>query len=209
LRDLVPTKAKLLEASHRKMALTVARMGAKAMTIRYTGERTAREVKEAYAHATGDKGFKPGRVQSPLGGKFLEMYLDHTVDPSAVAAAGLEIQKEPNFKKIENELKTKIQKLDKHLTQEDADQKVLEATRKYFKEAMKHGIEFKYETNTIIGGVSGVEVKNATLTHQVSGDQGSSGTTQGEYEVHVVFQRHLRLRQQTQRSLRRVSQAAC
>jgi len=187
LRDLFPTKARIQEIANRELALRVARVGAKAMTVRYTAERGARAAKEAYASATGDNGFKAGRVQSPLGGKFLEMYLDHSVDPSAVAAAGLEIQREPNFKKLEAELKAKIHQLEKHLATEGGDERLLETARKHFKGAMKHGVEFKYETNTIIGGVANIEVRDAALIHQDSDGEGLGETMQSEYVINVTF----------------------
>jgi RHS repeat-associated protein len=179
----VPSRADVAEEYNRIKALAAARAGSYTMTAKANAESAQREIRETYAKATGDKSYKRPRVQSVLGGAFLRMYLDHKVDPAIVKAAGEEIKQEPEFKKLERQIEGKAGALGNKLLGAKADD-LLEATvNKHLQSRLKNGgIAFKYETNPIIGGVSGAEVKSVRAS-QVKTAQG----IRIDYEIDVTF----------------------
>lgn len=179
----LPSSAEIVEAFNREKALAVARAGSHAMTGKATAESNYRDARELYAKATRDKSYKRPRVQSVLGGAFLRMYLDHKVDPSVVKAAGEEIKKEPEFKKLQKQIERKATALGKKLLGAKADDLLKVTTNKHLQYRLKHGgIAFRYETNPIIGGVSGAEVKSVKIS-QVETERG----IRVDYEMDVTF----------------------
>lgn len=128
---------------------------------------------------------RPPRIQSYLGGAFLRMYLDGTVDPEIVEEAGVEIGESPRFARLTTAVTKRVQrKVDRRPHHKPTEKEVAERAKKYLTWLRsKRGIAFKRTLNPVIGGVSGVDVTRAVFVKEEETPRGM----RVEYEIHVVF----------------------
>ena len=109
---------------------------------------------------------KPPRVQSYLGGAFLRMYLAGAVDETVVAMAGASIGESVEFIKLSEDLRLHLQGLVKARHLNDVAPDSLSLMAEAFLKARKkgrEGIVFRDTLNTVIGGITGVEVQSVEL----------------------------------------------
>lgn len=129
---------------------------------------------------------KPPRVQSFLGGAFLRMYLDGAVDETVVAMAGASIGESVEFIKLSEDLRLHLQGLVKvrHLNDVAPDSLFLmaDAFLKARKKG-KEGVAFRNTLNTVIGGVTDVEVQSVELKEF----KADVDPMQRTYQVSVTF----------------------
>jgi hypothetical protein len=135
------------------------------------------------------KSKKPARVQSFLGGAFLRMYLDHEVDPDVIKRASVEIAESPEFANLQTQMNAKCQA---ELAQAHARQPVTEAIKAIYAKDLnrvreKSGIAFRYTLNAVIGGVTGVSVKDARILASRPKGGSAGANAEIDYEVDVVF----------------------
>jgi hypothetical protein len=147
------------------------------------GEGAADWVREKTGgHPSG----KSRTVQSFLGGAFLRMYLDGKVDPDVVAAAGEEIGEAREFgvltADLQGHLQTMVtaQKLHEITTDglKSAAYRHLDAKRR-----SKSGIAFRHTLNTVIGGITGIDVEEVKLLEEV---QSTTGMTR-KYQIGIIL----------------------
>lgn len=115
------------------------------------------------------KAGKPPRIQSFLGGAFLRMYLDGKVDSVVVAMAGKSIGESAEFVQLGGDLARHLQNaVNSGHMQQIAPDRVLVLAEAFLKARKKgvKGIAFRNTLNTVIGGVSGVQVDGVELTEE-------------------------------------------
>jgi RHS repeat-associated protein len=180
--DKVTEKVTKSENVNKKLALLHAWSVSYLMTGKSQTEKMSRNISEKVADYRNDTNYQKPRVQSVLGGAFLRMYLKNEVDQNIINKVGEEIKNEPNYTKLERGVNSKINALGKKLLNSNTDSLIESVVSKYFNREVSKGLDFKHETNTVIGGVSGVEVKSIS-TEKIETDNGM----QVNYTIDVTF----------------------
>jgi hypothetical protein len=154
------------------------------------GKSSAQSVEKWFDEVLVDLGIdeedsKPQRVQSFLGGAFLRMYLDGKVDPTVVEQAGEEIAASETFKNLTDKVTKHLQAAEDHSARKILSAPDIEvlAKQRLTRIRRKSGIAFRQSLNTVIGGVTRVDVTSAA---HLADTETSDGTV-GRYRIDVVF----------------------
>lgn len=102
--------------------------------------------------------------ESILGGRFLRMYLDQSIDRELIEEAGVAIQESPDFAKLRDELNVELQRAANRAKIALDDAAVQAVANRYVKASIAKGIKWQSAgLNPVIGGVGGLEVLSADL----------------------------------------------
>jgi hypothetical protein len=142
------------------------------------GESTIRYYNDLRASLTDNRSYNQQKVQSFLGGKFLRMYLENKVDQGAVMAASKEIKNSPEFAKLNEELKSRLQT--KLASQKTSQADIKRVTEDFLRKKLRRGFGFKTELNTVIGGATGLEVNTVHINLS-----STEGEVKMEYNIFI------------------------
>ena len=154
------------DAQNKARALDHASDVSHLMTAKSSAEHVKRGAEDVWAGIWGNKGYKRARVQSVLGGSFLRMYLAGKTDPDIIKAAGEELALAPEFAKLQTNVQAFLSKQKLPADSAKAEAQLKKAAQSYFDWRLTKkggGIEFRYELNPVIGGVSDVKVDTASI----------------------------------------------
>jgi hypothetical protein len=172
-----PAAVEAEEIARRKAAyLHLARATSYIMPVRSFYRSTWNAARRAL-----DPDAKPEDEESILGGRFLRMYLDQSIDRELIEEAGIAIQESADFAKLRNELCVQLQRAADR-TKSPLDSAAVRAIAdKHVKSMIAKGIKWQSGgLNPVIGGVGGLEVPTAELV--------SRQHVPGVHQAVVVYQ---------------------
>lgn len=113
------------------------------------------------------------------------MYLDGQTDPATIIKAGEEIGKSEEFAELTAKLKTHLQsQIDKKNLKSIPKAELAKAADSYLDARKnKQGIAFKRTLNTVIGGVTNVDVEKVVLVSETP----FAGGMNRKYQIGIIF----------------------
>ncbi len=130
-----------------------------------------------------DDDYKPGRVQSYLGGAFLRMYLDHEIDQEVIDEAGKEVAVSKEWEALTDAVTAHLQQIANRTPKPLDEEAVKQRAHRFLEGRLKRGqIQFRDTLNPVIGGAGGIEV---TAAKHVSDGARSGRKVASTYELSV------------------------
>ncbi len=157
---------------------------ARGVSYAMQGKSLYQSGRKTYDDLKGNK--QTQRVQSYLGGQFLRMYLDANVDPEIVKDAGKEIGESQEFAALEADTQKYLQARAKTYHKKPfTDRSLAYHAENYLKtrKNSKGSIVFKKTLNTVVGGITNVDVRSAKFTSKKQ----VRSMFEVEYEFEVII----------------------